>query len=381
MAVKRDYYEVLGVSRDASQDEVRRAFRRLARQYHPDVNKDDGAATRFKEINEAYEVLSDAEKRRQYDRFGHAGVGAAGAGFGAAGAGFGIEDIFETFFGATTRTSRRPTRGADLRYDLEISFEEAVFGTTREIEVPKTVVCPRCSGDGAEPGSPPQRCPTCGGSGEIRRAQQSIFGQFVNVMVCDRCRGSGQIITKACAECHGRGTVQHVRKIPLTIPAGVDDGQQMQVPGEGELGGRGGPPGDLYVFISVKPHPQFKRQNYDLIYDVGLDVASAALGDEIDVPTLEGPTKLKVPPGTQHGKVLRVRGKGVPHLRGSGRGDLQVRIHVNVPQSLTDEQRELFERLRDSLRQAAPRTDQGANGRHNSRGSIFDRVKDVLGGD
>src|SRR5262245_122610 len=246
MAVKRDYYEVLGVSRGASDDDIRRAFRRLARQYHPDVNKEDGAAARFKEIGEAYEVLSDAEKRRQYDRFGHTGVGGA-AGFPGGAGGFGIEDIFETFFGATTRgASRRPTRGADLRYDLELTFDEAVFGTTHEIEVPKAVVCGRCNGDGAEPGTPPQRCPTCGGSGEIRRAQQSIFGQFVNVMVCDRCRGQGTIITKACEECHGRGTVEHVRKVPLTIPAGVDNGQQMQVPGEGELGQRGGPPGDLY---------------------------------------------------------------------------------------------------------------------------------------
>ena len=374
MAVKRDYYDVLGVSREASQDDIRRAFRKLARQYHPDISKEDGAEARFKEVNEAYEVLSDAEKRRQYDRFGHAG---AQAGFGAAG-GFGIEDIFATFFGATARNPRRPSRGADLRYDLELTFDEAVFGTTKEIEVPKTVVCSRCSGDGAEPGTPPQTCPTCQGSGEIRRAQQSIFGQFVNVMVCDRCRGNGQIITKACSECHGRGTVQHVRKIPLNIPAGVDDGQQMQVPGEGELGGRGGPPGDLYVFLSVKAHPKFKRQNYDLVYDLTIDVTQATLGDEVEVPTLEGSTTLKVPAGTQHGKVLRLRGKGVPHLRGNARGDQQVRVHLAVPQSLTDEQRELFERLRESLRGSAV-AEKHENGRHGK--GIFERVKDVLGGE
>lgn len=375
MAVKRDYYDVLGVPRDASADDIRRAFRRLARQYHPDISKEDGAEARFKEVNEAYEVLSDAEKRRQYDRFGHAGPAAAG--FGGAG-GFGIEDIFETFFGATTRNPRRPTRGADLRYDLELAFDEAVFGTTKEIEVPKTVVCPRCSGDGAEPGTPPQTCPSCQGSGEIRRAQQSIFGQFVNVMVCDRCRGRGQIVARACSECQGRGTAQHVRKIPLTIPAGVDDGQQMQVPGEGELGGRGGPPGDLYVFLSVRPHPKFKRQNYDLIYELTIDVAQAALGDEVEVPTLDGKTMLKVPPGTQHGKLIRMRGKGVPHLRGNARGDQQVRIHIAVPQHLTDEQRELFERLRASLHATKP-PEKNESGRH-GRG-IFERVKDVLGGE
>jgi molecular chaperone DnaJ len=375
MAVKRDYYDVLGVGRDASADEIRRAFRRLARQYHPDISKEDGAEARFKEVNEAYEVLSDAEKRRQYDRFGHAG---GQAGFGGAPGGFGIEDIFETFFGAANRNSRRPSRGADLRYDLELTFEEAAFGTTREIEVPKTVVCTRCSGDGAEPGTPPQRCPSCNGSGEIRRAQQSIFGQFVNVMVCDRCRGTGQIITKACGECHGRGTVQHVRKIPLTIPAGVDDGQQMQVPGEGEMGGRGGPPGDLYIFLSVQAHPKFKRQNYDLVYDLAVDVAQAALGDEVEVPTLDGTTTLKIPAGTQHGKVLRLRGKGVPHLRGSGRGDQQIRIHVAVPQTLTDEQRALFEKLRASFGQSGAPEPQG-NGRPGK--GIFERVKDVLGGE
>lgn len=376
MAVKRDYYELLGVDRGASQDEIRRAFRRLARQFHPDVNKEPEAGTRFKEVNEAYEVLGNPEKRATYDRFGHSGPM---GGFGTAGPGFGIEDIFETFFGSSTRSrSGRAARGADLRYDLELDFEEAIFGTTKEIEVPRTVPCARCGGDGAEPGSQPERCPTCGGAGEIRRAQQSIFGQFVNVMVCDRCRGQGTIITRPCTECRGRGQVQHRRKLSVTIPAGVDDGQQMQLAGEGEMGARGGPPGDLYVVLSVRPHPRFKRQGNDLIYELAIDVAQAALGDEVEVPTIDGSTRLRIPPGTQFGRVLRLKEKGVPHLRGHGRGDQQVRVRVAIPQTLTDEQRELFQRLAATFDgKGSPAGDQmGKHGR-----GLFDRVKDVLGGE
>jgi molecular chaperone DnaJ len=377
MAVKRDYYEILGIARDASEDDVRRAFRRLARQYHPDVSREEGAAERFKEINEAYEVLSDREKRQMYDRFGHNGP--QGFGAGAAG-GFGIEDIFETFFGATTRGGgRRPARGADLRYDLEISFEDAIFGTTRELEIPRTVPCVRCRGDGAEPGSSPERCPQCGGSGEVRRVQQSIFGQFVNVMVCDRCRGQGQVITNPCKECRGRGEVQAVRKLSVTIPAGVDDGQQIQLRGEGEMGARGGPPGDLYVVLSVAQHPTFKRQGNDILFDLSVNVAQAVLGDEIEVPTVDGSARIKVPAGTQSGRVIRVREKGVPHLRGHGRGDQQVRVRVAIPQQLTDEQRDLFEQLARTFRDdgdARPESQQGKHGK-----GLFDRVKDALSGE
>jgi molecular chaperone DnaJ len=375
MATKRDYYEVLGVARTASPEEIRRAFRRLARQYHPDVNRDPGAADQFKEVNEAYEVLSDAEKRRDYDRFGHAG----GSPFGPGGAGFGIDEIFETFFGGMGRGAggRRPTRGADLRYDLELTFEEAVFGVTRELEVPRTVPCARCGGDGAEPGSSPQRCPQCNGAGEVRRVQQSIFGQFVNVTVCDRCRGRGEVIAQPCKECAGRGAVQSLRKLSVPIPAGVDDGQQIHLPGEGELGGRSGPPGDLYVVISVAPHAFFKRQDANVVYDLTLNVAQAALGAEIEVPTVDGQEKLRVPAGTQSGAVLRLRGKGVPRLRGAGRGDQLVRVRVAIPQELTDEQRQLFERLAASFNGhggAEPPSGRGGRG-------LFDRVKDVLGGD
>ena len=371
MAVKRDYYEVLGVARDASEDDVRRAFRRLARQYHPDVNREDGAGARFKEINEAYEVLSDREKRQIYDRFGHAGP----QGFGAGGVGFGIEDIFETFFGASARgAGRRPARGADLRYDLEIRFEEAIFGATREIEVPRTVVCSRCNGSRAEPGSQPERCPQCNGSGELRRVQQSIFGQFVNVMVCDRCRGTGQVIAKPCTECRGRGEVQSTRRLQLTIPPGVDDGAQIQLRGEGEAGARGGPPGDLYVVLAVEPHDVFKRQGDDILFDLSVNVAQAALGDEVEVPTVDGTARVKVPAGTQSGRVIRLKERGVPHLRRHGRGDQQVRVRVAVPQQLTDEQRELFERLAQTFDGASARTDGKSKG-------LFDRVKDVLGGE
>jgi molecular chaperone DnaJ len=375
MATKRDYYEVLGVERNAGADEIRRAFRKLARQYHPDVNREPGAADQFKEVNEAYEVLSDAGKRREYDRFGHAGPSP----FGPGGAGFGIDEIFETFFGGMGRpgSGRRPSRGADLRYDLELTFEEAVFGVTREIEVPRTVPCGRCGGDGAEPGSSPTRCPQCNGAGEVRRVQQSIFGQFVNVTVCERCRGRGEVITQPCKECAGRGAVQTSRTIAVPIPAGVDDGQQIHLHHEGELGGRGGPPGDLYVVISVAPHGFFKRQDTSIVYDLNVNVAQAALGVELEVPTIDGQEKLKVPAGTQSGAVLRLRGKGVPRLRGAGRGDQLVRVRVVIPQELTDEQRQLFERLDASFNGHAAGEPPGAKG---GRG-LFDRVKDVLGGD
>ena len=348
MASKRDYYDVLGVERGASEEEIRRAFRRLARQYHPDVNKDSDAEMRFKEINEAYEVLSDAEKRRSYDRFGHDGLQAQGFGAGMGGfGGFGFDDILETFFGTGTRAgTRRATRGSDLRYNLSLTFEEAVFGTEKVLEIPRTQACPRCHGSGGEPGSQPIRCPSCNGTGEIRRVQQSIFGHFVNVTVCERCRGEGQIVATPCKDCRGQGHVQTVQRLSVTIPAGVDEGQQIRLAGEGESGPGVGQPGDLYVFLNVAPHPVFKRQGSDILYDLTVNVAQAALGDEVEVPTVDGtPARLKIPAGTQQGKVLRVRDRGVPHLRGGGRGDELVRVRVVIPQDLTEEQRRLFHEL------------------------------------
>ncbi|HVB96940.1 MAG TPA: molecular chaperone DnaJ [Chloroflexota bacterium] len=376
MPTKRDYYEVLGVNRGATEDEIHKAFRKLAFQFHPDRNAEADAEAKFKELNEAHEVLMDPQRRRQYDQFGHQAAGfdpAAGtAGFGGF-AGFGFDEIFETFFGGQTRTAgaRRAQRGADLRVDLTLTFEDAVFGCERTIEVPRLDRCGRCSGNGAEPGTQPSRCPTCKGTGELRRVQQSLIGQFVSVSVCDRCRGEGQVVLTPCQECHGTGRVRAAHRVLVSIPAGIDDGQQIRLPGEGEPGNRSAPSGDLYVAISVTPHQSLKRQGVDLSYELPVNVAQAALGDELDVPTAEGPpVKVKVPSGTQSGRVIRLREKGVPHIRASGRGDLLVRVRVVIPQNLTDEQRDLFARLSKTFGQE-PHEDKG----------FFGKVKEVFGGE
>jgi molecular chaperone DnaJ len=378
MPAKRDYYEVLGVARTASEEDIRGAFRKLAFKYHPDRNSSEDAEAKFKEINEAYEVLCDAQRRRAYDQFGHQGAGAfagagSAAGFGNFG-GIGFEEIFEQFFGgAGTRTSggRRVQRGADLRVDLSLSFEEAVFGCEKTVEVPRWDRCTHCNGIGAEPGTQPARCPTCNGTGEIRRVQQSLIGQFVSVSMCDRCRGEGRVILTPCQECRGSGRVRSTHRVMVTIPAGIDDSQQIRLPGEGEPGLHGAPSGDLYVAVSVTPHQALKRQGVDLIYDLTVNVAQAALGGEVDVPTPEGPTvKVKVPGGTQTGRVLRLHDRGVPHVRANGRGDLLVRVRVAIPQRLTEEQRDLFQRL--------AKTFDGDN--HEDKG-FFDKVKEVFGGD
>lgn len=375
MPAKRDYYEVLGVARTASEEEIRSAFRKLAFKYHPDRNQDADAEAKFKEINEAYEVLSDAQRRREYNQFGHVPAGAgAGSGFGGFGA-FGFEDIFETFFGAAagarTQAGRRTQRGADLRVDLTLTFEEAVFGCEKTIEVPRWDRCAHCHGLGAEPGTQPSRCPTCNGTGELRRVQQSIIGQFVSVSICDRCRGEGQVILTPCQECKGSGRVRTANRILVTIPAGIDEGQQLRRPGEGETGLNGGPAGDLYIAINVLPHPTLKRQGADLLYDLTVNIAQAALGEEVEVPTAEGPpTKVKIPAGSQSGRTLRVHDKGVPHLRSSGRGDLLVRLRVAVPQKLSDEQRELFQKLAKTFE----------SNHHDDKG-FFDKVREVFGGE
>lgn len=349
VASKQEYYELLGVSRDASEDEIRRAFRRLARQYHPDVNNEPGAETRFKEVNAAYEVLSDTEKRAHYDRFGHEDPQAGG--FGGSGmGGFGFEDIFDTFFGSSTR-GRRGSRGADLRLNVTLTLEETFSGIERVVEIPRLRPCPRCSGSGGEPGTQPIRCPSCNGAGEIRRVQQSIFGQFVNVTVCERCNGHGEVISTPCKECHGQRRVQTTQRLNITIPAGIEDGQQLRMSGEGESAPDGrATPGDLYVAISVAPHQLFKRQGSDLLFDLNINVAQAALGDEVEVPIIDGnPTRLRIPNGTQTGRVLRMRDRGMPRLRGGGRGDQLVRIRVLIPQELTEDQRRLFHDLARSF--------------------------------
>lgn len=358
MAIKKDYYEVLGVNRNASNDDIKKAYRKLAFQYHPDRNPENGAAERFKEVKEAYECLCDPEKRSRYDQFGHAGVngdfGMGGmGGFEGFGGGFPFGDIFETFFGGGAASATRrhaPQRGSDLRYDLTVEFEEAIFGCEKDLKIPRMEVCHTCSGSGAEPGTQPTRCTRCNGEGQIRRVQQSILGQFVNVVLCSACQGKGTVITSPCKNCHGQGMERVTRQIRVTVPAGIDDGTQIRLTGEGEPGANGGPRGNLYVVVNVKPHEVFRREANDIVVDLPINMAQAALGDEIEVPTVDGPVPLKVPAGTQPGRVLRIRGKGVPYLRDRGRGDQQVRISVTVPNKLNDEQRELLKQLAESLK-------------------------------
>ncbi|MEX2245577.1 MAG: molecular chaperone DnaJ [Dehalococcoidia bacterium] len=370
---KLDYYDVLGVARGATPDEIKRAFRKLAMRFHPDRNQEDGAEARFKEVNEAYEVLSDPERRQLYDRFGHAAAqGDAGFARGFEGFGFGgLGDIFDAFFGGTqSRTRRGPVRGADLRMSMTIAFEEAVFGVERDVEIATAELCSACEGLRAEPGTQPERCPQCNGAGEMRRVQQSIFGQFVNVAMCERCRGEGRIVPTPCRACRGTGREKRKRRLSVKLPAGVDTGSQMRLSGEGELGAQGGPRGNLYLQINVRPHEIFRRDEDDLLLDLDLNFAQVALGDELQIPTIDGePHELRVPAGTQTGQVFVVRGKGVPHLRGSGRGDLMVRANVVTPKSLSKDQRELLRRLAESMGSDLKPQD----------GGIVGKIKDALG--
>jgi molecular chaperone DnaJ len=366
-----DYYETLGLARTASPDDIKRAFRRLAMQFHPDRNKQAGAEARFKEINEAYEVLSDPDKRAAYDRFGHAGVNGMGErpfdGFGNFG-GFG--DIFDAFFGGTaTRSRRSAQRGRDLHEEISITFEQAAFGTEVEIELTRLENCAICGGRGSEPGSQPDRCPACNGAGEVRRVQQSIFGQFVNVATCERCHGEGRIVTRPCTACRGTGRDRKQRKLSVKIPAGVETGSQMRLSGEGEAGLNGGGPGNLYVTIQVQAHAFFARDGDDLVFDLPINFAQAALGDEVEVPALEGKVAVKIPAGTQSGRIFQLKDKGVPHLRGGGRGDQLVRVRVITPSSLSKDQRRLFEQLSESLGKASMA--------HEGKG-IFGRLRDEL---
>lgn len=375
---KKDYYEVLGVAKSASEDEIKKAFRKLARQYHPDVNRDDPkkAEEKFKEINEAYEILSDTERRRQYDQFGHAAFDAASGGgpggfggFGGGAGGFG--DIFDMFFGQSGFGGRPagPERGPDLRYDMELAFEQAAFGLETEIQVPRTEDCQACHGSGAAPGTHPETCPACKGTGQTQVVQNTPFGRMVNVKACDRCRGEGKIIRTPCSECQGRGKVRNRRRIKIKIPPGVDTGSRLRVANEGEAGSRGGPPGDLYVYIFVKPHKLFTREGDDVVCEVPVSIVQAALGDEIEVPTLDGPVKVRVPDGTQSGTVLRLKDKGIPHLRGHGRGDQHVRVKVVTPKKLTERQREL-------LREFASLGGEDVNPEEKG---FFKKVKDAFG--
>ena len=377
MAVKRDYYEVLGVQRDADEAEIKRAFRRLAQQHHPDVDSGDGAEQRFKEINEAYRVLSDRQRRSAYDMFGHAGVdGAAAGGFeGFGGGGFGpFGDIFDAFFGGApaggARRRPRVVPGADLRYDVTIEFAEAVFGVTKEISFPTRVTCGRCDGDGGEPGTEPETCPDCNGTGERRRVAQTILGQMVNIVACQRCRGEGRIVATPCTQCGGDGRVAEQRTLEVAIPAGIDDGQRIALEGQGEAGPRGGPNGDLYVAVSVRAHPKLTRRGTELYHELAVTFPQAALGATLDVPTVEGREEVEIPSGTQSGTEIRLRGKGVPRLRGAGRGDLHVVVNVVVPAKLSKRERELLRQLDDVCEPAVlPK-----NGP-----SVLDRLRDLFG--
>ncbi|MGC9347434.1 MAG: molecular chaperone DnaJ [Anaerolineae bacterium] len=373
--MNQDYYEVLGVSRDASPEDIKQAYRKLARQYHPDVNKEPDAEEKFKEVNAAYEVLSDSQKRSMYDRFGTEGPpGFGGFDFGGARDPFDIfAEVFGNFgnFGGFGRTGRAgPRRGNDIRSSLTISFEEAAFGVDKEVEIRRDEICPVCDGSGAKPGTSPERCPECNGAGQTRQVQHTLLGSFVNITTCPRCRGRGTIITTPCEECHGTGRVHVTRNIEVSIPAGVEDGVTMRVSGQGGPGEMNGPHGNLYITLNVKPHEYFKRRDTDVILEVKINVAQAALGDTVTVPTLDGSRQITIPAGTQSGAIFRLRGLGIPQLRGNGRGDELIVTQVAIPKRLTDEQRELFEQLASTL---------GTEVVVEDKQSFVDRVKEALG--
>jgi molecular chaperone DnaJ len=368
MATTRDYYDVLGVGRQASPDEIKRAYRKLAMQHHPDRNPGSAEAeARFKELSEAYEILSDPGKRSQYDTFGRVGAGAGGFG-DMFGGGFG--DVFEMFFGqqAGGRRAAGPRRGPDLRFHLQLSFEEAVFGVEKDIDVPRQDTCPECAGSRAAKGTSPVRCPDCGGAGQVRRVAQSVFGQVVNVATCARCRGEGEIVDSPCPACGGAGRVHTSKRIRVQVPAGIDEGNQIRLNGEGEAGHRGGGYGDLYVAVGVGSHQVLRRNGRDIYYDLGVSFAQAALGDSIEVPTVDGPVRLELPEGTQYGTRLRIQGHGVPHVRTGRRGDQIVVVHVITPTRLTAGERKALDSLggRTGLPAQAPK-------------GILDKLKDSLG--
>lgn len=358
---KRDYYEVLGVQKDASEDEIKKAYRKLAKANHPDLNPGDKEAeARFKEINEAYEVLSDADKRSRYDQFGHAGVdpnfnpnaGGFGGGFGFDGFGD-LGDIFESFFGGggggARRSQNAPRKGENLRAAVDLSFEEAAFGCQKEIPISRIEECADCHGSGCEPGTTPEVCSVCGGSGQVRKQQRTAFGMMQTTVPCDHCHGAGKIIHSPCHTCKGKGAVRRNKTVSVSIPAGIDDGQTISVRGQGHKGSNGGPAGDLLVTVRVLRHPQFERDDTSVLYRLNINIVQAALGAEVEVPTLDGKVKYTIPEGTQSGTVFRLRGKGIPRLNSTGRGDQFVTVIVETPTNLTSEQKDILSQFGETL--------------------------------
>ncbi len=378
MAEKRDYYEVLGVEKGADKKEIKKAYRKLAMKYHPDVSDEAESADKFKEISEAYAVLSDEEKRNTYDQFGHAGMGGysnedifRNANFDDIFRGFGFDfgDIFDMFgFGGGRRRSRAE-QGADVYYDLKITLENAAFGLEKDIDVSHKKVCHTCEGTGAEPGTETHQCSQCGGTGQVQQINRTPLGQFMSIGTCPQCRGKGVIIDTPCHECRGKGLVRETSTIHIKVPPGVEDGSRLRVTGEGDVGKRGGPPGDLYVQISVKPHKLFERHGSDLLYEQPISFVQASLGDEVDIPTLgDEVVSLKIPAGTQSGTSFRVKGKGMPHLRWNGNGNLYIQAKVVVPKKLNSQQKELLREFADISGKEIYVEDKG----------FFDKVKDAI---
>lgn len=383
MADKRDYYEVLGVSKGASDDEIKKAHRKLAKKYHPDLNRDNPeAAERFKELNEAYEVLSDKDKRAKYDQFGFAGVdpnyGAGQGGFGGFG-GFGdfdmgdLGDIFGSFFGGGGSRGRRnaPRRGETLQQRIILSFEEAAFGCEKEFSINRTESCDECGGSGAEKGSTAETCSNCHGTGTVTQTQRTPLGIFQNQTACPNCRGTGKIIRKPCKKCSGSGKIRKSRTLKIKIPAGIDDGQSIQLRGQGSAGINGGPNGDVIITVSIRPHPIFTRDGSNVICEIPISFPQAALGDTLQVPTIDGKVEYTIPEGTQTGTVFRLRGKGIQNVNGRGRGDQYVRVNIEVPTSLTEHQKRLLRELESST------TDENQS----QRKSFWDKVKDAFKGE
>ena len=391
MVTKPDYYATLEVERTTNKADIKKAYLRLARKYHPDVNKETGAEARFKEVKEAYEVLSDDEKRAAYDRYGHAAFdGSAGMGgspfggspFGAGGSPF--EDLFESFFGGGGGRQSGPPRGADLQTQIALDFEEAIFGAERELNVTRMQTCQTCNGSRAEPGTQPTTCLVCSGTGQVRRVQNTILGQFMTAAPCERCRGEGVIIASPCHTCNGEGRVRQTSTLTVNVPAGIEDDATLRLTGQGEAGPRGGGPGNLYVRIRIRPKKGFTRQGKQIHVEQTIDVAQAALGDEIEVTTVDGPARLKIPSGAQTGQTFRLRGHGAPSVGGGDRGDQIVTVRVQIPTKLNAEQRALFEQLGASFgrkERAAVVSEAKDNGHAKDgerRGGFFERVKEAI---